>query len=105
LSAQTFFEGAADSFPSQKITRALHQYAIAGTLHLDHLAGLLDSPINAHMVDLTTSQLGGALALSAAEVRSKLTRLLKQHSAEWTSYIHSLGQNSFIADWAVSGRS
>ncbi len=105
LSAQTFFEGAADSFPSQKITRALHQYAIAGTLHLDHLAGLLNSPVNAYMIDLTTSQLGGALALSSADVRSRLARMLNQHSAEWTNFIHSLGQNSFIADWAVSGRS
>jgi 7-cyano-7-deazaguanine synthase in queuosine biosynthesis len=105
LSAQTFFEGAADSFPSQKITPALHQYAIAGTLHLDHLAGLLDSSINAHMIDLTTSQLGGALALSRADVRSRLMRMLRQHSAEWINFIHSLGQNSFVADWAVSGRS
>ncbi len=105
LSAQTFFGGAADSFPSDKITRALHQYAIAGTLHLDHLAGLLDSPVNAHMIDLTTSQLGGALALPPTDVRSRLTRMLKQHSAEWVNFIHSLGQNSFVADWAVSGRS
>jgi hypothetical protein len=105
LSAQTFFEGAADSFPSQKITPALHQYAIAGTLHLDHLAALLNSPVNAHMIDLTTAQLSGALAISLTDVRSRLMRMLRQHSVEWTNFIQSLGQNSFIADWAVSGRS
>lgn len=105
LSAQTFFEGAADSFPSQKITLALREYAIAGTLHLDHLAGLLDSSVNAHMLDLTTFQLSDTLALPQAEVRSKLIRVLKQHSLEWINFVRSLGQNSFIADWAESARS
>jgi len=105
LSARSFFEGAAASFPSQKITLALRQYAIAGTLHLDHLAGLLDSSVNTRMIDLTTYQLSDTLGLPQAEVRSKLVRLLKQHSQEWTGFVRALGQDSFIADWAASARS
>jgi 7-cyano-7-deazaguanine synthase in queuosine biosynthesis len=105
LSARSFFEGAAASFPSQKITLALREYAIAGTLHLDHLAGLLTSSVNACMVDLTTFQLSDTLAIPQAEIRSKLVRMLKQHSLEWTNFIQALGQHSFIADWAVSARS
>ena len=105
LSARSFFEGVADSFPSKKITLAQREYAIAGTLHLDHLAVLPDSSVNAQMVDLTTFQLSDTLALPQAEVRSRLIRMLKQHSREWINFVSSLGQDSFIADWAVSARS
>jgi hypothetical protein len=102
LSAPTFTAGAATSFASRRITPAMREYAIAGTLHLDHLAGLRNSPANANTVDLSAYQLSEALDLSEAESRQKLERLLKQHSREWKSFMDSLGKNSFINDW-VSG--
>ncbi len=50
--------GAAPSFPKKKITRALREYAIAGTLHLDHLAQLRkSSAANAGMLELFSFQL------------------------------------------------
>jgi hypothetical protein len=105
LSAPTFAAGAAAAFGSGKITGALREYAIAGALHHDHLAGLLDSPANARMLNLNAFQLSGALGLSEPDTRAKLDRLLRQHSNEWKNFMLSLGQNSFVADWALSARS
>jgi hypothetical protein len=104
LSANTFNTGAAASFEKKKITNAMREHAIAGTLHLDHLAGLLDTPANTSTLNLVSFQLSGALGLSEAEVRRKLDRLLRQHSREWQNFMSSLGQNSFLADWALSAR-
>jgi len=104
LGASTFPAGAAASFGKEKITRALHEYAIAGTLHLDHLAGLLDSAANARMIDLNIFQLSGALSIQESDVRAKLHRLLRQHGTEWRSFVISLGQSSFVAEWAQAGR-
>ncbi len=105
LMATTFAAGAAASFPPEKITRALREYAIAGALHLDHLAGLQNSNANARMLTLSAFQLSKALGLKEADTRAKLDRLLHQHSCEWRNFMLSLGQNSFVADWALSARS
>ena len=56
LSAKTFKAGAASGFKESKITPAMREYAIAGALYLDHLAGILDSPANAPKLDLTAYQ-------------------------------------------------
>lgn len=105
LSARTFEAGAAVSFERNKITPAMRQYAIAGALHLDHLAAILDSPANAPTLDLGVYQLSEALSLPESETRHKLNRLLQQHSREWKNFMDSLGENSFIADWALGARS
>ena len=105
LSARTFTAGVAASFRPEKITHAFREYAIAGALHLDHLAGLQDSPANARMLTLSGFQLSGALGLKETDARAKLDRLLHQHSCEWRDFMLSLGQNSFVADWALSARS
>lgn len=105
LSAKTFEAGAAPTFEKRKITKAMREYAIAGTLHLDHLAGLLGSAVNAPTLDLAVYQLGQTLDLPETEVRKKLNRLLQQHSREWKNFMESLGKNSFIHDWALGARS
>jgi hypothetical protein len=105
LSATTFAAGAAASFDPGKITPALREYAIAGALHLDHLAGLPDSAANAGMLKLSAFQLSKSLGLTEADTRTKLDRLLRQHNNEWKNFMLSLGQNSFVADWALGARS
>jgi hypothetical protein len=105
LSATTFSAGASASFPVKKITPGLREYAIAGALHLDHLAGLADSPRGARTVSSQAFQLAGAMGLSEADAQSRLERLLHQHSREWRNFMLSLGPTSFVADWALSGRS
>ena len=101
LTSRSFDEGAAPSFPKRKITKKLRQYAIAGVLHLDHLAGLRMSPANARTLDLNSFQLSRSLGLPELDVQSNLNRLLIQHENEWKDFVHSLGQNSFVANWAI----
>lgn len=101
LGAATFQAGAAASFEAGKITGKLREYAIAGALHLDHLASLRSSPANARMLNLSAFQLSRTLSLPETETRQKLDRMLMQHEKEWKSFMSSLGRSSFIADWAT----
>ncbi len=105
LSAGTFEGGAAASYPKNKITKALREYAIAGALHLDHLAQLRKSQTNSGMLDLFSFQLSGSLGMAEGDVRSKLDRLLAQHETEWKGFMTSLGENSFMGNWAGEARS
>jgi hypothetical protein len=94
----------AAAFDRKKITPALREYAIAGALHLDHLAALRHSLANARMLDLSAFQLARSCGLSETESRTRLDRLLTQHETEWKSFMHSLGPDSFVADWAICAR-
>ena len=75
------------------------EYAIAGTLHLDHLAGLRGSAVHAYGVKLNVRNLAKALSISLAEAESKMDRLLGQHENEWGAYLNSLGPDSFVKGW------
>ncbi len=99
LHVERFEAGAAPEF--HKVTDALRQYAIAGVLHLDHLADLRHSSANARGLGRKVFQLSRSLNLPKAETQSKMDRLLEQHEREWKSFILSLGANSFIAHWAL----
>lgn len=99
LRAPTFEAGAASGFMG--ITGAQREYAIAGTLHLAHLAALRRSAINATTLDLAVSQLSRSRALPEATIRAKLDRLLDQHESEWKRFLATLGPDSFVGDWAV----
>jgi hypothetical protein len=101
LAAHTFKAGAAASFPMKKVTKKLRQYAIAGSLHLDHLAGLRESPANRRTLALNAFQLSRSLGLTEADASAKLDRLLMQHGNEWKSFMNSLGQKSFVSNWAI----
>lgn len=98
LSAASFEEGAAAAFT--RITGAMREYAIAGTLHLEHLARLRRSPADAATLSLSASQLSQTLGLHEEQTRARLDRLLMQHESEWTDFLQSLGPDSFIAGWA-----
>jgi len=101
LGAPTFEAGAAAAFDRKKITHAMREYAIAGALHFDHLAGLVHSPANAEVHSLNALQLSQSCKLPLMEARTRLHRLLTQHETEWKDFMHSLGPNSFVANWAI----
>jgi 7-cyano-7-deazaguanine synthase in queuosine biosynthesis len=100
LGAPTFEKGAAKSF--NKITSALREYAIAGALHLDHLAGLKESPLHVAALNRQAHQLARSRKISIDEANMKLSRLLSQHELEWRNFIGSLGEGSFIRRWVAS---
>jgi hypothetical protein len=99
LKARFFDKGMAKGF--NQVTRALREYAIAGTLHLDHLAALRKSQVGRSSIELCAFQLSRSRRLPEADVKAKLNRLLTQHENEWRDFMDSLGQHSFVADWAA----
>jgi 7-cyano-7-deazaguanine synthase in queuosine biosynthesis len=69
LSAPTFHKGAAKGFTG--ITGAMREYAIAGTLHLDHLAALRSSDAGPNAIALCAFQLARSRKLSEQEVETR----------------------------------
>jgi hypothetical protein len=100
LDAATFEAGAARSF--DKITKALREYAVAGTLHLDHLAGLRTSVLHIDTIKRQAHQLARSMDLSPEEAETNLNRLLSKHESEWQSFVRSLGNKSFIRNWVAA---
>jgi len=97
LAVADFADGAAQGFT--KFTRAQRHYAIAGTLHLDHLASLRRAPHFDQTLDFHAFQLAEAIGLPEKEIRLKLDRLLSRHEREWKEFMASLGPKSFISGW------
>lgn len=97
LSAPDFTLGVPEGF--NRISPAQKEYAIAGALHLHHLAALRNSPAGHHTLGTCAIQLGRALGEPMTSVDAKLRRLLSQHEAEWDSFMADLGADSFVADW------
>ncbi len=99
LTAARFEDGAAPAFKTRKPKGALYEYAIAGILHLDHLANVLHSSANQVGLSRQVFLLSRSLGLSEEETRTKLERLLKKHTEEWNGFIDSLGPRSFVTQW------
>jgi hypothetical protein len=102
LDTATFEGGAARAFDKDKITKALREYAVAGTLHLDHLAGLRKSALHAGAIKRQAYQLAKSRGLSPEEAGANLDRLLSKHELEWQNFVRSLGNKSFIRNWVAS---
>jgi 7-cyano-7-deazaguanine synthase in queuosine biosynthesis len=100
LRAANFEDGVPKSFT--KITSALREYAIAGTMHMDHLAGLADTPRHQSTIRRNASQLAKSLDMTNEDAEMKLVSLLRRHRDEWRAFVGSLGPNSFICQWAVN---
>ncbi len=101
LDVAKFENGVADGFPSKRISKKMREYAIAGALHLDHLAALRRVGGNANPLEVPALHLSQALGLDRGDVRQRLERLISQHATEWSAFVSSLGKKSFVADWAV----
>jgi hypothetical protein len=97
LKAPSFEEGAAAGL--KKIHGVQREYAIAGTLHLDHLANLKGAAIHASTIRLNESQLATVLDLQEDVAKRKLNDLLDKHASEWNAYMISLGSKSFLNRW------
>jgi hypothetical protein len=96
LNASTFEEGAPRL---KKIEKVQREYAIAGTLHMDHLANLNDSPAYAFGLRTSTNLLARAMKISSPEAQTNLTTLFSQHQKEWNAFMSYLGPDSFIQQW------
>ena len=100
LGAATFEQGAAPTFAM--MTAKLREYAIAGTMHMDDLAALADTPRYQSTIRRNASQIARALGMSNEDAEMNLMSLLCRHRDEWHSFVNSLGPDSFIRRWAVN---
>lgn len=95
LSARRLEDGVAEGFTS--ITSKLRGYAIAGVLHMDHLADFAESPLHARSLRRAARETAEALHEDPIEVEQKLADMLSRHAAEWRDFRHTLGGDSFVS--------
>ena len=77
---------------------AFRQYAIAGALHLDHMADMADAEARP-AVRRHAAVIAVALGISAEEAEENLVGMLERHAAEWNSFVDDLGRRSFVRKW------
>lgn len=82
-----------------RFSTAFRTYAIAGVLHMDHLAEM-SKPDAKSVVKRHALFLGPALGLDQKVAAEKLSALLERHAVEWSGYLNHVGKNSFIRQWA-----
>jgi 7-cyano-7-deazaguanine synthase in queuosine biosynthesis len=100
LAASEFEAGAASGF--DRVTPALREYAIAGVLHLDHLAALRSSAVHAPALKRHAFQLARSQSLSLDEAEFRLHAMLSAHATEWKNFLNELGPESFVTKWTAS---
>lgn len=96
LRAATFEEAAQPGF--QLRGRALREYAIAGTQHLDHLADLV-LPLHRPILRRHAVLLAPTLEMKAAEAETALLSILERHAVEWGAFLQDKGTRSFLRQW------
>jgi hypothetical protein len=95
LSAEDIQSGTVDGFAPKG--RAAIEYAIAGVLHLDHLAAISGSEIHRSSTNRVVRETASALGLDDARAEALSADLLARHRKEWLSFQSSLGRQSFVA--------
>lgn len=80
---------------------AFRDYALAGILHLDHLAALSGSGLHQRTVRRVARETAEALGMEMAEGERALTGLLERHRSEWLAFLVGLGNRSFVARVAM----
>lgn len=98
LSAARLEDGAAGGFKG--ITSKMRSYAIAGVLHMDHMAELVESLLHARTLRRASRETAEALCGDPAAVEQQLREMLGRHAAEWRAFRQSLGPESFVAQLA-----
>ena len=99
LDVAEFKEGAPASF--DKNIGAMREYAIAGILHMDHMAELGTAAPGAASVKRHAGELARARKLDVDDVEAKLSRLFARHASEWKAFVDALGDRSFVRGWVA----
>jgi len=85
-----------------KIGPALKNYAIAGTLHLTHLARLRSSYDYADIAARHAREIADATGSDQTAVKRWLDEFLQRHEVQWRSFLARLSAGSFVKQWAGS---
>lgn len=98
LDARSLWQGADRRFRLRH--EAQREYALAGVLHMDHLASLERSAQFGVLVDRQALVLANSLGLSFDVARDRVVRLLDAHRNEWQTFLRQLPETSFVRRWA-----
>lgn len=96
LSAPTLAKALDPDFTRR--SRTFEEYAIAGVLHMDHMAEMASADA-AHLLKRHALFLGPALGIEANVAAARLTALFKRHADEWSDFLAAAGASSFIRQW------
>jgi hypothetical protein len=99
LGAHDVLNGTVKGFA--RMSKASEEYAIAGVLHLDHLAGMARSSLHRRTVRRVARETADALGIEAERAERSLGELLERHRVEWLAFLISLGKQSFVAQIAM----
>ena len=99
LSAPDIRAGVAEGF--NRIPKAQEEYAVAGVLHLDHLAALANSPLHRRVLKRAAREIADVLDEKEDDAERKLMSLLARHKEEWLSFLAKLGSQSFVSKIAL----
>ena len=95
----TSLEAAVDS-SFTKANAAFRNYAIAGVLHMEHMADLARAA-QREIVAGHAALLGPALGVAVQEAERHLLTLFERHRDEWETYLSSLDKSSFVRRWSA----
>lgn len=100
LSASDFWAGTHkdhhDKSPAQR------DYAVAGVLHMDHIAALAHAENREVLVQRQALILSRTMGVSFQDCDRRITQLIEKHADEWRSFVGSLSKSSFVRDWALA---
>jgi 7-cyano-7-deazaguanine synthase in queuosine biosynthesis len=82
---------------------AFKTYAIAGVLHMDHMAEMAQAHSKASIKRHAYS-LAAALNMSVPETEARLSSLFERHASEWNDFLNQIESTSFLKQWARWGQ-
>jgi 7-cyano-7-deazaguanine synthase in queuosine biosynthesis len=100
LSATEIRDGAVKGF--NKHTPAMEEYAIAGILHMDHLASMAEPGFYSPVVDRIARELARVMDADATETQTSVYDLLRRHGKEWQDFLKTLKPRSFVRQIALT---
>lgn len=101
LNAPDLVAAAPDKY-KDKIGPAQTNYAIAGTLHLTHLARLRSSYDYPEISARHACELADATGGDQTAVKRWLDEFLQRHEVQWRNFLATLDAGSFVKQWAGS---
>ena len=99
LGASSFIAGAHPSFRGDM--KSARNDAIAGTLHMDHIADFGSSKLS-RPLERQAQNIAEGLGVSAENAMENLQDLIKQHRVEWHEFLGAQGRSTFLKNWARS---
>ncbi|QTN34835.1 7-cyano-7-deazaguanine synthase [Cognatishimia activa] len=101
LSASDLARSVPGSF--KKMNKSFREYAIAGVLHMDHLADLTREDGHA-ILRRQAIEIADAQGMSVEQTEHKIREMIQRHADEWSAFVASLGSGSFVKNWVRGER-